>query len=146
MENITDKFNDFLLSMVTPENSLLIKELHHRWKEYLNQPVLNPTPLYNSIEEKGIVGNDEYHNSDIKSTSCVFDKDKIQKRLEELEKEIINLCNDKKQKTEPSLDSKPLFTLQDMEKCYNQAEEDHTGNYSTGTFDKFMQKKYSIKI
>lgn len=40
--DINEIFQSFLLSMVNEKNASLIKELHVRWKEYLNQPsILN---------------------------------------------------------------------------------------------------------
>ena len=56
-------FNDFLLSMVNEKNATLIQELRHKWKQYLNTPVIEkvkqPIPLFTTSDLVPIYNEDE---------------------------------------------------------------------------------------
>lgn len=68
---ITDEvFNEFLLSILNPQNVSLIQELKHKWREYLMQPVVKAPipsvperePLFTTVDNIPIYEGDAYYS------------------------------------------------------------------------------------
>lgn len=73
-DNFQHVFNEFLLSIVNEHNATLIQEIRYRWKEYLNQPVIEAPNT--SVKEILFTTSDNvaiYEDSDAWVVSNSFD-------------------------------------------------------------------------
>lgn len=60
--------------------------------------------------------------------------------VEELKQDVCETFSSKQKAIEFIKWNEPRFSLEDMRKCYDQSCEDHTGNYSTGSWEGYMNK------